>query len=177
MTRIETARLVLRPVEPADAAATAALLTPAVSRWLASWPQPCTLDLVADRIETHRRAAAAGDAMTLALVRKADDVLLGWLGVYREPRVPAVASLGYFVGEAHQRQGYSREAAAAALPVALDALQLARIEAAAQLDNTGSIALLRGLGLSYVGERAVFASARGRDEACAVYALRRSPTA
>jgi len=169
MTSIETARLVLRPVEPADAAATAALLTPAVSRWLASWPQPCSTDLVADRIAEHRRAAAAGDALTLALVRKADGALLGWLGVYREPSAPTVASLGYFVGEAHQRQGYVAEAAAALLPVALAKLRLERIEAAAQLDNAGSIAVLRGLGLAYVGERAVFASARGREELCAVY--------
>jgi ribosomal-protein-alanine N-acetyltransferase len=37
---IETARLLLRCVEAEDAAATAALITPAVSQWVARWPFP-----------------------------------------------------------------------------------------------------------------------------------------
>jgi hypothetical protein len=35
---IDTPRLRLRPVHDGDAEATARLMTPGVSRWLASWP-------------------------------------------------------------------------------------------------------------------------------------------
>ena len=168
-----TARLSLRPVVMADAAATLALMTPAVSRGLGSWPQPSNLDMVADRIRDDQALARRGDAVSVALVRSADQALLGWLGVHREPTVPRLASLGYFVGEAFQRQGYVAEAAAVILPWALDALGLEAIEAAAQLDNAGSIAVMRKLGMARIGVRPVFASARGRAEVCVIHAYRR----
>lgn len=40
----------LRPLRPADAAALSALMTPEVSRWLASWPVPFTPEMAEARL-------------------------------------------------------------------------------------------------------------------------------
>lgn len=57
---IETARLRLRCVAPQDAEATSALMTQAVSNWLASWALPFTPQMARHRIELAREAASRG---------------------------------------------------------------------------------------------------------------------
>jgi ribosomal-protein-alanine N-acetyltransferase len=61
--QIETERLVLRCPREDDAAAVAALMTPAISCWLASWPSPVSAqDVLARIIEAHA-ASKAGQAL------------------------------------------------------------------------------------------------------------------
>ena len=57
-----------------------------------------------------------------------------------------------------------REALSVALPEGFRLLDLDIIEAAAQARNERSLAVLRSLGMRTLGERMIFAPARGRDE-------------
>ena len=77
---VDTPRLRLRPVHEGDAEATARLMTPALSRWLASWPSPITAAAVAARIASLRQAIAAGRTLCFAIERREDGAMIG-LGV------------------------------------------------------------------------------------------------
>jgi ribosomal-protein-alanine N-acetyltransferase len=65
------------------------------------------------------------------------------------------------------------EAAAAAVAEAFVTLDLTAIEAGAQPDNAGSLAVMRQLGMRPIDERPVWAEARGREEWCVYYAVTR----
>ncbi len=66
---LKTARLKLRYVERSDAADISRSMTPAVSRWLISWPDPFTLAMAAERIDSARSALASCDMLPLVIER------------------------------------------------------------------------------------------------------------
>lgn len=154
-----TMRLKLRCVRPEDAARTSAMMTPAISRWVASWPVPFTPEM----------AAEEGRALPFAVERRSDGALLGWLGVHRDATDGRRGVLGYWLGEEYHGHGFMREAVPAAVAAAFERLGLGVIGAGAQPGNTASFAILRGCGMVPAGQRMVFASARGRDEVCLFY--------
>ncbi|QRE76056.1 GNAT family N-acetyltransferase [Methylobacterium aquaticum] len=170
---LDTPRLHLRLVAPGDAEATSALMTPAVSRWLAMWPLPFTVAMARERIALSRSLAEAGQGLSLAVTARGTGDLLGWIMLHRTRDDPRKATLGYWLGEAHQRRGTLREAAVALLPVAAAWLDVDRIEASAQPENAGSFAVMRACGLTFRREEIIHAPSRNRDELVHVYAVER----
>jgi len=166
---IETERLRLRCVRPSDAAQISAMMTPAVSRWVASWSVPFTPAMAAERIADSRRAFLEAKALPCVIERRADGVLLGWIAVTRGNADACRAMLGYWMGEAHHGHDYMREAAPAVVGLAFRSLGLDVIEAAAQPENEASFAVLISCGMTPAGERTIFALARSRDELCLLY--------
>lgn len=158
---IETARLRLRPPRLGDAPALSALMTPAVSRWLASWPVPFTRELA------HARIAGVLDAMaqggTLCCIIEHAGETAGWIGAARLPGTSR-ASFGYWLGEPHHGQALMREAAPAFVVVLRPRLALDSIEATCQPGNHASARTLAACGLSRVGQRTDPAPARNRNE-------------
>jgi ribosomal-protein-alanine N-acetyltransferase len=171
--RSETNRLILRRVNAADAVATAELMTPEVSCWLASWPFPLTEEVAGARILAARKWAVAGDAAPFAVVLKASGDLIGWVSIIRDRERPERGALGYWFGEKYMGNGYMREAAPIAIAAAFEFLKLDVIEAAAQQANSRSLAVMRGCGMKLVGQRMVHAPSRGRYELCDVYEIER----
>ena len=168
-----TPRLRLRPLAVADAEAMAALMTPGISRWTASLPGTLSRDEAAERLGAIVRAMQAGDDVTLAIELRDAPGFIGWIGLRRLAETPERAALGYWIGEAFHGQGYTREAAQAFLPAAWAWLDVAVVEAAAQLGNDASLAILRGLGMTQMGERLSYSSARGANETCLWFETRR----
>ena len=99
-----------------------------------------------------------------AIVRRADDVLVGACGFVPElkpfgllpsfPRAEADPSLfvpqvGLFwtIGREHRRKGYATEAGRAMIDYAFGVLRLARIVATTDDDNGASISVMRKLGM------------------------------
>ena len=168
-----TERLRLRCVRPDDAAQVSRLMTPAVSRWVASWPVPFTPKMAAERIAAAREAAEMGKLLPFAIERRSDGVLLGWISVTRDAKNDRRGRLSYWLGEEHHGRGYMREAVAVVVAAAFDKLGLEVIEAGAQPGNVDAFAVLRGCGMALTGGRTVFAPARGHDELCLFYEIAR----
>ena len=126
--------------------------------------------MAAERIDSARSALASCDMLPLVIERLADRAFLGWVSVTRIAK--RRARLSCWLGEDHHRQGYMREALTVALPEAFNLLDLIVIEAAAEVQNERSLALLRRLGMTTLGERMIFAPARGLDERCVELELR-----
>ncbi|KMO32314.1 hypothetical protein VQ02_24060 [Methylobacterium variabile] len=170
---LETTRLRLRLVVPEDAVVTATLMTPEVSRWVASWPVPFTVAMAQERIATARAQAESGEAISFAVTLRGDGTVLGWAMAHRMPNDPRCGTIGYWLGEAHHRQGYLRELAPALLATAFVWLDLDAVEASAHPENAASFAVMRRCGLRFRREAVIHAPARSRDEAVHIYGIRR----
>lgn len=170
---IETDRLTLRCFEPSDAAALARNMTPAVTRWLISWPDPMTPEIALQRIERSRAGMARGDRVFYAVVRRTDGRVIGGLACGLNPDAPERMELGYHLAQDCHGLGYMREAACAAAPVFWRRFPAQVMEATAQTGNEPSFKIMRALGLTPVGERIIHAPSRGVDETHTVYELRR----
>ena len=169
LSPIETPRLILRCVEPSDAITVARLMTPSVSRWLASWPSPTTIEFATTRIHEAREAVIRNEAAHYFIERNGDGI--GWVRIEREPRKSEIGDLSYWLGEQFQGNGYMVEAAREAVRAAFTLLDLDAIEAGAQTENTSSFQIMRRLGMTRSEERMVFASSRNREELCVFYRL------
>lgn len=173
MDEIRTERLLMRGWQAGDADALAEIMTPDVTRWLSSWPTPMTPAVALQRIAAMQAAVHQGKGLDYAIVRQADDRLIGGLAVKFADDPPACVKLGYYLGPGCQGRGYMREAAQAAIAHIWRRLPTEVIEAGAQLDNEASFAVMRAVGMQLQGERLVYAAARGREETCRFYQVRR----
>lgn len=164
---VSTARLVLRPVRASDAEATAELMTLDVALNLSSWRSPLSLAEAADRIGRSIEAAVAAAALDLAICRRTDGRLMGWVGLALV--APARARLGYWLGTRFQGQGYMSEAAPAALAAGCAFLRAETVEACARPDNLPSVAVLEKLGMRKSGERLERFEWQGTEALCTCY--------
>ncbi len=145
---IATARLLLRPLEPEDAAEVTRLVNDySVAGNLARVPFPYRDGLALEWIAATRAQIARGEAYHLAITQ--GGALVGCVGLTLNRG--AGAELGYWIGRKHWGQGIAREAAAGLLDWAQRHLGVTRVEASALTDNAASHAVLRHLGFAEAG--------------------------
>jgi [ribosomal protein S5]-alanine N-acetyltransferase len=121
--------------------------------WEPSWPQDdLTKTAFRTRIKRYHRDIEADAAYPFFIFRNGDGALLGALTLSNVRRgVAQMASLGYWIGAPHQRQGHMTAAVVALTAYAFAQQRLHRIEAACLPANAASIALLRRCGFSEEG--------------------------
>lgn len=146
----------LRPLIPADYAAWAALrsksrdhLTPYEPQWLAD-----ELDRGAyrRRLRHYAREQREDLGYAFGVFREQDDVLVGGLSLSNVRRgVTQTASLGYWLGATHLRQGYMGDAVSGTIAYAFYELKLHRLEAATLPNNEASIRVLERNGFGREG--------------------------
>ncbi|MCP4208180.1 MAG: GNAT family N-acetyltransferase [Shimia sp.] len=165
----ETERLLLRPCRMEDADALTALMTPEISRWVAAWPTPLlkqdTQDILHSNIETMRHGAV----IAAVVMSKDSGDIIGWCKL---DIADDQTELGYWIGEAYQRQGFALELSRGAIAFAFEQLGVTLIRAGAQVANTASLALLEKLGMKRDAVEAVWAPARQRFEDCEYWSLK-----
>jgi len=158
---IQTARLRLRAPRPDDAEPLAALMTPAVSRWVARWPVPFTPEMAQARIAEALDAMAQGRALTHVIEHQAKPA--GWISGGCRPGAQR-GHFGYWLGEPHHGQALMQEAAPAFVAALRTRFALHSIEAACQPGNHGSAKVLAICGLHRIGARTEHVPARNRNE-------------
>ena len=161
MAYIRTARLRLRPPDLGDAPALAALMTPSISRWLARWPFPFTVEMAQARIADAMDGMVQG--RTLFCIIERQGVLAGCIGGARLPNTDR-ASFGFWLGEPHHGRALMQEAAPAFVETLRTSLVLTSVEAACQPDNHASAKVLKACGLHRIGNRIEHVPARNREE-------------
>lgn len=173
--RLETERMTLRPPDHADFRAwaqlrreSAAFLTP----WEPVWSEDhLSRRAFQNRVAWARRSVAGGTAVPLFLVRRGDGALLGAITLDNIRRGPAQsATTGYWIGEAHARQGYMREALLAVVHHAFAQMDLSRIEAGCLPENAPSRRLLEASGFKYEGVAQSYLQINGRWRNHVLYA-------
>ncbi|UXU74029.1 MULTISPECIES: GNAT family N-acetyltransferase [unclassified Paracoccus (in: a-proteobacteria)] len=171
---LETERMVLRLPAHADFAQWVALRVES-REFLTPWEPVWAADHLSRRSFTNRvywaqRARRNATALPLFLMRR-DGVLLGAITLDNIRRGPAQsATIGYWIGRPHARQGYMREAIAALVQHAFGPLDLSRIEAACLPENTPSRGVLEKSGFKYEGVAQSYLQINGRWRNHVLYA-------
>lgn len=147
-------------------------MSPAISRRTGSWPEAVTPDEVADRIALTLEGVAEG-RLLFRVMADENDALMGWIGLSRPDSAARVASLGYWLGEPFWGRGHATEACRQILALGWAEWDIDVVEADIQLDNAGSLAVVRKLGMTETGERPVYSSARDLHDTCKVFRLDR----
>jgi ribosomal-protein-alanine N-acetyltransferase len=103
-----------------------------------------------------------------------EDVLLGGIGLSNVRRgVAETASLGYWIGEPHARQGYMSAALPLVLDFAFGRLHLHRVEAACLPSNVPSRALLARIGFRQEGLARQYLCIQGQWQDHVLFAILR----
>ncbi len=124
-----------------------------------------------NRVYWAQRASDQGKGLPLLIFQRADGVLVGGITLDNIRKGPAQSgTVGYWVGEAHTRQGYMREALEALVNHGFTRLGLSRIEAATLPENSASRALLEKTGFKYEGVAQSYLQIAGRWRTHVMYA-------
>jgi RimJ/RimL family protein N-acetyltransferase len=161
--RIATARLVLRELVAADAAAVQQLAGAREVAEQTLLPHPYG-DGVAERwIAACRAAFDGGTAIVFGVERLRDGVLVGAIALALEP-YRACAKFGHWVGTPFWGRGYATEATAAIVAYGFETLALERIWAPRFRGNAAAAHVLEKVGLAHEGSHRGFVAERGRTE-------------
>jgi ribosomal-protein-alanine N-acetyltransferase len=169
VTRIETPRLLLRPVEATDLPNLMAVNgDPEVTRFLPydTWKS------AEDGEAWFARSLALGSSGTgqlFALVARSTGTVLGTLVLFRYDEASRRVELGYVLGRAHWGRGWMSEAIAAACSFAFDELGIRRIEAEVNPANVASCVLLTRVGFTFEGRLRKRWVAKGVDYDTNIY--------
>lgn len=149
--RLETPRLLLRPLTPADAPALFAISgDPQVARYL-SRPAWKDISLAHESIARDIKGMAAGEYLRLGIVRREDDTLIGDCCLFSFNTQCRRAELGYSQLRSAWGNGYVNEALRALVSLAFGELGLNRIEADIDPRNEASARSLLRLGFKHEG--------------------------
>jgi ribosomal-protein-alanine N-acetyltransferase len=167
---IRTARLVLRALEPRDAARISLLAGDfEVASMTGTIPHPYTKEMAAEWIAS---ALQGEEGTVLAIEREA--ALIGCVG-YREDEKGG-AELGYWIGKPYWGMGYATEAAAAMVTYAFQDGGLNYLISGHFADNPASARIIAKLGFTAQGERIRDCVAREEKALCLTYRLERAHT-
>jgi len=149
--RLADGRLVVRPLEPDDAAAVqAACDDPDVAHWIYGLPAPYSLADAERFIADARHRLLLGERARLAICERAGGELLGSISldlyVDRE-----AGEIGYWVKKAARRRGVALAAARLVVPWAFNEVGAERLEILTYPGNAASQALADQLGFEREG--------------------------
>ncbi|SDD23416.1 ribosomal-protein-alanine N-acetyltransferase [Paracoccus isoporae] len=173
--RIETERMALRLPQHSDFTDWTGLRM-ASRDFLIPWEPVWSADHLSRKSFTNRvywaqRASRNGSAIPFFLERKLDGALLGAITLDNIRRGPAqMATIGYWIGAPHARQGYMTEAIEAVARHAFSVLDLSRIEAACLPENGASRGVLERAGFKYEGVAQSYLQINGRWRTHVLYA-------
>lgn len=144
-----------------------------LSPWEPSWPQDVlSRGSFRRRLRRHARDHREDTGYAFFIFRQSDAALIGGLTLSNVRRgVTQSASLGYWVGEPHARQGHMHDAITALVPWAFDVRGLHRLEAACLVHNVASAGLLRKCGFSEEGIAREYHRINGRWQDHRLYAM------
>lgn len=158
---IGTTRLVLRTFERSDVDGLATYhALPSVQRYVFTKTRDVTevaaaLSVLRGQVSLQR----PGDTLTLAMVRKGDQQLIGHVSLHWSDATAGQGEIRFCINPAFSGQGFANEAISALLDIAFDHFHIHRVFAKCDGRNHHSIKLLQKLGMrleAHYREHALF---------------------
>lgn len=158
---IETDHLVLRPFERGDLEAVCRYhVLPTVQRYV---ERPTryhedvakVISIMRDQVELHR----PGDTLTLAMVRKGDNALVGQVSLRWSDATASQGELRFAIDPAESGKGYLTQALTALIDLAFDHFRIHRLMVRCDGRSHHSVKLMQKLGLrleAHYREHALF---------------------
>lgn len=149
--RLETERLILRPLELTDAPIMCALASPIeVAATNLNMPHPYSASAAEAFIQAAHDALEVSADITLGMVRKSDGQWMGVIHLGVDLRHQH-AEFGYWIGVPYWNQGYTTEAARRLLDYCFADLALRRVYASFFTHNPASRRIMEKIGMTYEG--------------------------
>jgi len=148
---LDTKRLILRRIYPADAGALFAVLRDEQVTEYYDDDAFTEVSQASDQIEAWERAYQNRSAVRWGITQKDGGQLIGTCGYYGFHSWYLRAAIGYELSREYWRQGIMTEAVSALIEYGIDELGLNRIQALVMPGNTASIRLLEKLGFQNEG--------------------------
>lgn len=148
---IETARLLLRPLAVTDAPGMFEVYSDEQTMTYWSDPPISTVGEAAKMIRADLDLVSKDAAAFWAVTLRETGEVIGKVTLMHYSAQNQRAEIGYILNRRHWRKGLMCEALTAVLGFAFGALDLNRIEADTDVDNTASLALLEKLGFRREG--------------------------
>jgi [ribosomal protein S5]-alanine N-acetyltransferase len=148
---LETERLVLRQLEPRDAAAIFAILGDTETMLYMDTPPMADVSEAEALVTRSRAGFADGATLQWGLTVRGEDEVVGWCTLFRIHRESRRAEIGYVLGRPFRGRGYNNEALTRIVGYAFGELGLNRIEAELDPENAASAKAVRRLGFSDEG--------------------------
>lgn len=148
--RIETDRLILRPWTDEDRSQFARINgDPLIMEYMPRVLPPADSDKLVDRFQKHIKKHGYG---MFAVERKEDGVFMGTVGLnsveFKAPFTPAT-EIAWRLDYEFWGKGYATEAANAVLEYGFDKQGLKEIVSFTVRDNTGSVQVMKKIGMTY----------------------------
>lgn len=159
--RLDTARLVIRPLAPHDIAAFVAYRNVDDVARYQDWPLPYTEAMAVDLVGDVGRQGGPIPGEWVQLAIEHDHRLVGDIAVWLDEQ-SQLASIGYTVAPEHQGHNFGVEAAASVVEWLFEHVGVHRITATIDPRNLASARVLERCGFEYVGTAR--SSAFVRDE-------------
>lgn len=148
---IETERLILRAFSISDAKDVQRLAgDKAIVEMTLNIPYPYEDGMAEKWIKTHQEQFNQGELISLAIVHKEDDYLIGNIGIIIDQKNEN-GELGYWVGKDYWNKGYCTEATKALVEYSFIKIGLNRIYATHFKKNPASGEVMKKIGMSYEG--------------------------
>jgi ribosomal-protein-alanine N-acetyltransferase len=171
---LETERLVLREIVPADAEDLFRIFSDEETMRYWSCKPYTSVDQARRLIESLAEAARGGAGIHWAITLRGDDRLVGKLGYNEWRKAHRRGEISYIVAREHWGKGVVGEALGAALDYGFDHMNLHSVEAGVTPGNDASARMLQKLGFRLEGHlRENFLTDRGFVDSL-IYSLLRS---
>jgi RimJ/RimL family protein N-acetyltransferase len=171
--KLETERLVLRPLELSDAEAVRQLAGDrAIAENTISIPHPYEAGMAEEWISGRQEMFENQKGVTLAITLKSDGTLIGAMSLM-DLHVGHRAELGYWVGRPYWGQGFCTEGGEAMIRYGFEQLGLVRIHASHFGSNPASGKVLTKLGMRHEGRQRHHVKKWDRLEDLELYGLLR----
>jgi RimJ/RimL family protein N-acetyltransferase len=152
LEKIESKRLVLRPLETNDASDIQRLAGDyEVARWAENVPHPYEDGEAEKFIDHSAEKYRRNEAYTFAIVESETGKFIGTIDIRLEGKIKGEGEIGYWIGREYQGKGYATEATRSLLAFAVDHLELERIIANVLEKNDASISVLKKCGMRFKG--------------------------
>jgi len=150
---LHTPRLILRPFKDEDIPAFSRYRSDPLVAQYQGWDAPYSLKKAAEFIAWMRAATPGkpGEWYQIAFERKADGVLIGDCVFKILEEDTSQAEIGFTLAREFQGQGYASEGVGRLLQYLFEDLDLHRVRANCDPQNTASINLMKRLGMRHEG--------------------------
>ncbi|MGR4990203.1 GNAT family N-acetyltransferase [Vibrio rotiferianus] len=145
---IITPRLILKLIPSEEAHTLRDLLaeSPSLHHWLDWCDKNITLKEAQDFLLATRLNWVKTEAFGFGIYERKDNCLVGMAAVNELYHTFNMASIGYWVADRHQRNGFAQEAIGALAEFCFAKLSLTRVEIVCDPDNIASQALIESVG-------------------------------
>ncbi|MDA0147845.1 GNAT family N-acetyltransferase [Vibrio sp. LaRot3] len=171
--QIITPQFVLRLIggECSEQLQTLVAQSPSLHQWI-DW---CHSDFSHSEAERFLLATrlnwVKSEAYGFGIFRRSDDKLIGMVAINELYQTFNMASIGYWIGDDYQKQGYAKQAVDALVEFCFDILKLTRVEIVCDPENQASQRLAIACGATFetlAANRFVF---NGKPKQGAVYSI------